>query len=258
MKQETLTQIKAPYWYVNGSHHNGRSYSTKQKGLGTKCAWCATHGEHKEATDHFIVGDHQVDLCNWCFNQAKSSLLHLKIKAGTVWGSEVKTSSDKHTDYRFVTDNPDSAQRVGTCEFCGHKFPHEGKHKKFCSPQCSRWYHVRLDGGDETDYFDKAKTGNCEICGAEFIYYSNKRKTCSNECRKILMRREYEANPKYITSVCLSCGKEFQAKVAMNGLYKRICSDKCDKERAKYRKRSSWRKEKYDMEQLAKALLGQP
>ena len=201
MKQERIAQAKAPYWYVNGSHHNGRSYSTKQKGLGTKCAWCATHGEEKEATDHFIVGDYQVDLCNWCFNQGWSGLLHLKIKAGVVWGSEVRTSSDKHTDYQFVIDNPDQAQRIGTCEFCGHKFPYEGKHKKFCSLQCSRWYHTKLDdNGDISAYMAKPLReyrGVCEICGGEFTYQARQDyhpRTCCKEHRKQVQVRTWRAN----------------------------------------------------------------
>ena len=194
MKQERIAQAKAPYWYVNGSHHNGRSYSTKQKGLGTKCAWCAAHGEEKEATDHFIVGDSQVDLCNWCYGQAKSGLLHLKIKTGIVWGSEVRTSSDNHTDYQFVTDKPDTAQRIGTCEFCGHRFPYEGKHKKFCSPQCSRWYHIDLDSSGDVTLYDARSV------------------------------REYHG-------VCEICGREFKAKVTINGNYKKVCSEKCESER---------------------------
>lgn len=190
MKQERIAQAKAPYWYVNGSHHNGRSYSTKQKGLGTKCAWCATHGEEKEATDHFIVGDSQVDLCNWCYGQAKSGLLSLKLKAKNVWGSEVYTSSDVHKDYVFVMSNPDSAQRVGKCEFCGRPFKYEGKRRRFCSPQCSRWYYIKLDdNGDISSYAAKPIReyhGVCTICKEEFTYFARQdshRQSCSKDCR---------------------------------------------------------------------------
>lgn len=266
MKNETLTQVKAPYWYVNGSHHNGRSYSTKQKGLGTKCVWCAIHGDDKDATDHFIVGDYQVDLCNWCYNQAKSGLLHLEINAGIVWGSEVRTSSDKHTDYQFVTDNPDPAQRIGTCEFCGHKFPYEGKHKKFCSPQCSRWYHTKLDdNGDISTYRARPireYRGVCELCGEEFVYQARQdyhRKTCSADCKTKLKAKKYKDNLVYIESTCLVCGKKFTTKVSLSGNYKRLCSDECRLERSRQKKREfSERLGRTDMEDLAKKLLGQP
>lgn len=202
MKNETLTQIKAPYWYVNGSHHNGRGYSTKQKGLGTQCAWCAAHRETKEATDHFIVGDHQVDLCNWCFNQAKSGLLHLIIgKKNIVWGSEVQSSSDAHICYQFVIENPAPAHRTGKCHLCGRTFHYEGKPERFCSPQCSRWYHIKLDDdGDVSEYMNRPLReyhGVCEICGADFTYRARKdyhRKTCSNEHRKELQTRTWKEN----------------------------------------------------------------
>lgn len=201
MKRETLGAVKAPFWYNTGSHHNGLHYETARSGLGTECAWCKSHGESKEATDHFIVGDSQVDLCNWCFNQAKSGLLHLKLKAKDVYGSEVYTSSDKHKDYVFIMSNPDPAQRVGKCEFCGRTFHYEGKPERFCSLQCSRWYHIKLDDdGDISEYMNRPLReyhGVCEICGADFTYRARKdyhRKTCSKEHGKELQVRTWKEN----------------------------------------------------------------
>jgi len=82
-----------------------------------------------------------------------------------------------------------------TCECCGQTFSDRQKHRKYCSPECSK-NHKQFDH-------------ICTECGKQFKSKAHNAKWC----------------PSCLTSICQICGKEF--KLIAAGETRKYCSTKC-------------------------------
>jgi len=69
-----------------------------------------------------------------------------------------------------------------TCPVCGTEFKPKSKVQKFCSPQCFRKHHSRMQSDKIKEEIRTEKT--CAICGKKFVG-TPREKYCSKECYKV-------------------------------------------------------------------------